>query len=190
MNAQSNTTLRGDCLQPTANSLLGKPLEFIHEDHLRERQICTMLDEIACNDVHSFESVAQVLSFLKNELPLHLQDEEEDLFPLLRRRCEREDEISKVIARLLSDHMHAAEDTPPVIAILEELVLEVRELTQGERAILKGFVSHSRRHLILENAVILPFARLRLTRRDLKTLYLRMCQRRGLDHLSGAQDAE
>lgn len=190
MNAQSNTISRGDCLKPTATTLLEKPLEFIHEDHLRERQICTMLDEIADNDVRSSDSVAQVLSFLKNELPLHLQDEEEDLFPLLRRRCERADEISKVIARLLSDHMHAADDTPPVIAILEVLVLEVRELIEDERSILTRFANHSRRHLILENAVILPFARLRLTEHDLKTLYLRMCQRRGLDRLSDAQDAE
>lgn len=181
MNAKSNTTSRGDCLKPTASTLLGKPLEFIHEDHLRERQICTMLDEIADTKTPSLESAADALCFLSNELPLHLWDEEEDLFPLLRRRCEPEDEIDKVISRLLSDHMHAEEDTPPVIAILEKLRRGTEELTMLERENLKKFAMHSRRHLILENAVILPFARLRLTQRDLEKLYLHMCQRRGLD---------
>ncbi len=190
MNAKSNTTSRGDCLKPTATLLLGKPLEFIHEDHLRERQICTMLDEIADAKTPSLESAADALSFLDNELPLHLRDEEEDLFPLLRRRCEPEDEIGKMISRLLSDHMHAVEDTPPVIAILERLGQGTDELTTHERESLKKFARHSRRHLILENAVILPFARLRLMQRDLETLCLGMCQRRGIDRLSEVQDAE
>lgn len=190
MNAKSNTLSRGDCLKPTASTLLDKPLEFIHEDHLRERQICIMLDEIADDATASLESVAEVVSFLSKELPLHLKDEEEDLFPLLQERCEPEDEISKVIVKLLSDHVHAAEDTPPVIAILERLGQGANELTTNERESLKEFAGHSRRHLILENAVILPFARLRLTERDLETLCLRMCQRRGLDRLSEVQDAE
>lgn len=184
MNAQSNTMSRGDCLKPTANSLLGKPLEFVHEDHLRERQICTMLDDIAQSATPSPEKASEALGFLTTELPLHLKDEEEDLFPLLRRSCEPEDEISKVISRLLSDHLHAAEDTPPVIAILENLVRGTYSLNEDDRAKLKAFVGQSRRHLILENAIILPFARLRLTERDLDTLHIRMCQRRGIDRLS------
>ncbi|MEP1535635.1 MAG: hemerythrin domain-containing protein [Paracoccaceae bacterium] len=184
MNAKSNTTSRGDCLKPTATALLGKPLEFINEDHMRERQICTMLDEIAGAKTPSLESATDAFRFLSKELPLHLRDEEEDLFPLLQRRCAPEDEIDKVVSRLLSDHMHAAEDTPPVITILERLGHGAGELTARERESLKAFAKHSRRHLILENAIILPFARLRLTERDLETLCLGMCQRRGIDRLS------
>ncbi len=38
---------RGDGLSPTDPRLLGNPLDFLHEDHLREREICVMLDRIA-----------------------------------------------------------------------------------------------------------------------------------------------
>lgn len=180
---------RGEYLAPTAVAMLGKPLEFIHEDHLRERQICILIDEIAQGAKPDSDAVSAVLRFLTIELPLHLMDEEEDLFPLLRRRCEPEDKIDKVIARLLKDHGHAGEDTPQAVALLEELANEARAPTQSERDMLLAYAAHSRRHLILENAIILPFARLRLSETDLETLYIRMCQRRGLDSLKEPPNA-
>lgn len=181
---------RGEYLEPTAIMLLGKPLEFIHEDHLRERQICSMLDAIAQGTSCSETEIADILGFLTTELPMHLKDEEEDLFPLLRRRCEPEDEIEKVIAKLQMDHHHAGEDTPQVVSVLEVITKSRRRLETDERKTLTAYASHSRRHLILENAIILPFARLRLTAHDLETLYVRMCQRRGIKHLNGAEDTQ
>lgn len=174
---------RGECLKPTKIALLDEPLEFIHEDHLRERQICALIDEIAHEETLDVAAVWDVHSFLNKELPLHLQDEDEDLFPLLRSRCEREDEIDKVINKLKSDHTHAEGDTPKVVAVLEGLAAQKRPPIDQERKLLLDYSSHSRRHLILENAIILPFARLRLTQKDRETLCVRMCQRRGLDSL-------
>ncbi|WP_224825946.1 hemerythrin domain-containing protein [Cognatishimia sp. MH4019] len=179
---------RGQCLEPTQASLLGEPLEFIHEDHLRERQICTLLDQIAQGETSDDAVLSSVLGFLNTELPLHLKDEEEDLFPLLRRRCEAEDEIGRVITKLHADHTHAGEDTPKVIQLLEGLRTTSRLPSWKECEVLKAFASHARRHLILENAIILPFARLRLTETDLHTLHIRMCQRRGLNNLMEAKD--
>jgi len=72
--------------------------------------------------------------FLVRELSLHLADEEEDLFPLLRRACEPEDGIGKVIERLTSDHDHAADDTPRVIADLDELLAAVGTPDEEVRA--------------------------------------------------------
>ena len=181
---------RGDCLEPTAATLLKKPLEFIHEDHLRERQICTLIDGIAQGSAPDEDTVSAILGFLTHELPLHLKDEEEDLFPLLRRRCEPEDEIEKVIAKLRSDHVHADEDTPRIAALLEGLANEARGPEPDESDMLLAYASNARRHLILENAIILPFARLRLTETDIETLYIRMCQRRGLDSLKEQRDAQ
>ena len=181
---------RGQCLAPTAVALLGTPLEFIHEDHLRERQVCALIDDIAQDTVPDNDAIFAVLSFLCNELPLHLRDEEEDLFPLLRRRCAPEDEIEKLIKKLHTDHAHADEDTPQIVAVLEELANETRAPDAHERAELLAFASHARRHLIFENAIILPFARLRLTDIDLETLRIRMCQRRGLDSQREQFDAE
>ncbi|WP_371054622.1 hemerythrin domain-containing protein [Rhodosalinus sp. K401] len=190
MNTHVRDLKRGDCLSPTAPQLLGNPLDFIHEDHLRERTICAQMDGLAGARTPDEEAAARVLGFLKKELPLHLEDEEEDLFPLLRRRCAREDEIGKVIDRLTSDHGHAGEDAPRVIVDLEALQAGQSDLTRDMRERLARFAAHARRHLVLENAIILPFARMRLTERDLETLRLRMMQRRGLDRSMEAPDAE
>jgi hypothetical protein len=38
---------RGDCLDPTAAALPNEPPAFIHKDHLREREICACLDQMA-----------------------------------------------------------------------------------------------------------------------------------------------
>ena len=183
MNIHPRDLKRGNCLNPTTPQLLGNPLDFIHEDHLRERQICTILDRIATDAVPDRDDLEHVLEYLARELSLHLADEEEDLFPLLRRACEPEDEIGRVIERLTSDHDHAAEDTPCVIADLDALLSSGGAPDKETQARLRSFAAQARRHLILENAIILPFARLRLTGRDLESLCLRMMQRRGIDRL-------
>ena len=58
--------------------------------------------------------------------------------------------------------------------------LRSEALSPDERERVVAYVGHTRNHLIFENAIILPFARLRLTDSDLHTLSLRMRQRRGL----------
>ena len=190
MNTLSHDLKRGDCHEPTDLALLGNPLDFFHEDHLREREICATLDRISAAGKPDAEDVIRALSFLREELPLHLDDEEQDLFPLLRRRCELEDDIDTAIARLTVDHRHADEDTPVVVGILSRLEAGQDSLSGNEREILVRYAAHARRHLILENAIILPFAKLRLTRSDLDTLTLRMMQRRGLDRLKETEHAE
>ena len=52
-------------------------------------------------------------------------------------------------------------------------------LDPARRKILSEFASQERRHLGLENAVILPIARLRLDADDLATLGRRLAARRG-----------
>jgi len=172
---------RGDCLKPTDPSLLNRPLDFIQEEHLREREICALLKRIANTLGPHANNARNVVVFLRDELPLHLQDEEEDLLPLLKRRCEPQDEIDKVIQRLLEDHHHAHGDTLAVITILEGVAEGTATLCDDERACLRSFSIQVHRHLILENAIILPLARLRLTESDLQSLRLRMLQRRGFD---------
>lgn len=176
---------RSDCLTPTDPALLGNPLDFIQDDHLREREICVMIDWVATADASDLDLAEHILSFLRNELPQHLADEEEDLFPLLRRRCEPDDEIDRAIRRLSTDHAHASADTPHVVTILDRLTCEGTGLSALSRKTLAQYATHSRHHLILENAIILPFARLRLINSDLDTLRLRMLQRRGLDRVMG-----
>ena len=181
--------LGGDDRKPSKAAPLDEPLDFIHEDHLREREICALLDKIAEGVATPGMIVKEAIHFLTVPLPLHLKDEEKDLFPLLRRRCAPEDNIGKIITRLLRDHEHANDDTSQIVALLETLIDRPHRLAAAETSALTGFVSHARRHLILENAIILPFARLRLTEDDLETLSLRMCQRRNIASLKEIKHA-
>jgi len=162
---------------------LGDPLEFLHRDHLREREICALLDRIATAPEVDPEAASDVLIFLREVLPFHLADEEDDLFPLLRQRCKPEDEIDEAIERLYSDHGRAAKDTPDVITILERHLPGGAGLSDTERRVLTRYATHARRHLVLENAIILPFARLRLSEQDRDALRFRMLERRGLSRL-------
>lgn len=158
--------------------MIGNPLDFIESVHREEREVCAVLDRIVVGSSTAHHDAHDVVAFLRTELPLHLEDEEEDFFPLLRARCEPEDEIEKVILRLRSDHEHAADDTPEVIAILEDMPSS--GLSQLERQQLAAYASHARRHLTAENAIILPIARARLTDNDLADMRAAMLKRRGL----------
>lgn len=153
---------------------------------MREREICVMLDRIAAAESPDRDAAAHAAGFLADELPLHFADEEEDLFPLLRQRCEPEDDIERVLARLFADHGHAGLETPGLVGLLRRVAEGEAALASEDRALLTGYATHSRRHLILENAIILPLARARLTRRDLDRMRLAMLHRRGLDRLMGA----
>ena len=169
---------------------LSSPLDIIAKDHLRERDVCAALDRIATAETPERDSLAACIRFLAQDLPLHLRDEEEDLFPLMRRRCSADDNIEAVIARLCSDHDHATIDTPRLVELLQVLQGERRSANPDEREVVRSYATHARRHLILENAIILPLAKKRLSRDDLETLRIRMLQRRGIDPMKEAPDAK
>ena len=180
---------RGSGLAPANPGLIAAPLDFISEDHLRERQICTMLDGLAAAASVDRQTALIVLRFLNEELNVHLRDEAEDLFPLLSRRCTSEDAIERAITRIRIDQDEAMRLLPGVRAALSRCLDTGSDLTDGDRAMLERFTGHVRRHLVAENAILLPIARARLTRRDLKRLSDRMRARRGLTPIAEKADA-
>jgi hemerythrin-like domain-containing protein len=175
----TNRDPNDDIARKTLGQLVD-PLEFIARDHRAERVVCDHLDRLAAGDRLRRADIESALRFLRDDLPHHLDDEELDLFPVLRRRCEADDEIDKAIARLTSDHAHAAVDTPTVIAVLDGQLRKKRPLSDTECHSLSAYAAHARRHLTLENAVVLPLARLRLSKKDQTQMAARMAQRRGL----------
>lgn len=181
MRRQTIDPSSGNSCGPGDLRFLDNPLDFIAEGHLREREICALMDRIAAQDVADEQDLIQVQVFLKEELLLHLQDEGENLFPLMLERCTPDDEIEKVITRLLAGHCHAVEDIPKIISVLEAAFDKAKPLTKVGRIALIDFAAKARRHLILENAIILPIARARLKPRDLDGLRHAMLTRRGLD---------
>lgn len=171
-NPAGKTTARGD---PGG---IDKPLERIARDHLDERVVCDHLEKLAVGEKIARADLLSALRFLREDLPLHLLDEELDLFPALRQRCEPDDEIEKAIARLTSDHARADADTPKVIAVLDAQLGRKRPLSDADRQCLTDYAAQARRHLTLENAVVLPLARLRLSQEDQARMAAGMAQRR------------
>ena len=169
---------RGDKAE---TSPLENPLDFISQDHMREREVCALIDRLVAAFPIKRADRQMVLSFLKEQLPHHLADEEIDLFPLMLKRCDPEEEIKSVIDKLEFDHAHAFADAPAIAALIAARTPDDAALSATDCAQLAEFASHARRHLILENAIILPIARARLTKDDLKTMRDHMLERRGLD---------
>ena len=186
----SETVTRGSGDKPTSPSLLANPLDFISEDHLRERQICAVIDALATADAFNRQEATAVLRFVNEELNVHLRDEAEDLFPLLARRCTEEDAIEGAIDRIRADQDEAMRLLPQLRAMLAGCLDSGEDLTTAERAVLSRFAGHVRRHLVAENAILLPIARARLTRADLRILSKHMRSRRGLPDFPETTDAE
>jgi hemerythrin-like domain-containing protein len=186
---QSHQMRRGDGLSPTDAALLSSPLEFLCQDHLRERQVCSLLDSLATALTFDPSAARNVLGFVNEELSAHLQDDAEDLFPLLSRRCTAEDGIGHAIARICTDLEEASRLLPGLRAALARCLDTGSQLSTEDRQVLTRFAGHVRRHLAAENAILMPIARARLTRRDLQMLSSHMRSRRGLAAVAEAPDA-
>ncbi len=165
-------------------ALLREPVDYIFADHFRQRTLCRVLDEIADETGWDLEKVEAANRFLGEDFALHIADEEEDLFPLLQRRTGPEEEIGDFIDQLCEDHERNGADADRIRGSLT-MVLEQGGAdlpAQDFRDLLRRFSADEKRHLIFENAIILPFARARLTADDLKNFGKRMAARRGLDY--------
>lgn len=162
-------------------ALLGEPLEWFFAEHYRHRQACKMIEEVAAAMVFDAARIAELIDFLSHDLPLHVIDEEEDFFPLLRRRCLAEDDIEAVLGMLSAEHRADVVQAGAVRGHLQACLEGQRApgLDPVQRKAMIAFAVQERRHLGLENAIVLPIARLRLTKNDLTTLGRRLAARRG-----------
>lgn len=166
---------------PTDRARFDDPLEFIAEDHLRVRAACETIDRLAGTDPPPVSDIQEVIRFLEDAFPTLLLDEDDDLYILLRRRCDAEDEIEKTLVRLKDDHATAAAAIPDLLGALKRMEFETRAATVEERADLLKFASALRKHIIVENAIVLPLARFRLTEDDRANLRSHMILRRRAD---------
>ncbi|KPP91379.1 MAG: Hemerythrin HHE cation binding domain [Rhodobacteraceae bacterium HLUCCA08] len=173
---------RPDGTSPTSPWLLRNPIDFISEDHLRLRTICARIDGLADQPTPDPDAVAALCGYLRNELPLLLADEDDALMPLVLARADPEDDLPRLAQRLDREHDEIARLAGVVAADICG-ASAVGRLSQAVRDILRELAAATRRHLILENAVLLPLARARLTQRDLDKLRDAMLRRRGLHDL-------
>lgn len=169
-------------IEPLPPELIHEPLNWLFAEHYRHRQLCQLIERVGNATVLLRDEAQEILAFLRHDMPLHVIDEEDDLFPLLRRRCQPADELDGVLGALSVEHRDDLEQSRALISGLQ------RGLADGQapghdretRALFTEFAIHERRHIALENAVVLPIARLRLTTEDLRSLSIRLAARRGV----------
>ncbi|WP_156812028.1 hemerythrin domain-containing protein [Robiginitomaculum antarcticum] len=178
MTSAANNTL----IETPSTDLLKDPLLWFFAEHHKHRQICQKLTEHAGSVVLDAGLVKEILIFLQDEMPLHIIDEEDDLFPLLRRRCEPEDRLERTLGQLSGEHAADLDIGKNVIRVLENALESGRGLgtSRESKAVIEEFCRAQRNHIALENAVVLPIARARLTKEDQKSLGKRLAARRGL----------
>ncbi len=160
------------------------PLDFIVAEHGRQDAVCDVMGRLLHNPRHGagLATIEAVRCYLIRDFPLHVADEEEDLFPLLRERCPPGDSIGEVIDLLWREH---ETDAWLRLAVIEDLALLIggRALSDPARAFgnLATFGETQRRHLAWENAIVLPRARSYLIASDHLELGRRMAKRRGIE---------
>jgi iron-sulfur cluster repair protein YtfE (RIC family) len=163
-------------------SLVARPLEWFANEHFRHRQFCGLMHELAEKLDFDPGPIAALVEFLRHELGRHLADEEQDLFPLLRKRALPEDGVDEVLDRLTAEHRGDLAHGHALRAHMERCLES--HLAPGcdpaARLALEAFATQELRHLALENAVVLPLARRRLTGGDQKRLGGRLAARHGI----------
>lgn len=175
----SDPAVAGRHIEALPVALLRRPFEYVLADHLRQRAVLAMCDELAGGAPAGRALLDEFVAFLSGDLVAHIVDEEHDLYPLLRHRAEPGDEIEHLLGRLAADH--AADERLAAVAV--ERLAEAEDgaaVPAGTAEALLAFASHLRSHLLLENAAVLPLARVRLSPRDLAGLSGRMAARRGI----------
>jgi hemerythrin-like domain-containing protein len=161
-----------------------QPLELLAACHERIEERLAILERLIPHlekrgcDAEACSAAHAVLRYFDTSGVHHHQDEDEDLFPLLRLRAAAQGrpEIAAAIEELEREHetMHAQWERlrQRLLAVTEgEPRLDLEEVTR--------FAWLYRRHMERESAAVLPFAREALDAADRAALGERMAARRG-----------
>lgn len=154
------------------------PLTVLIEDRLSCRHAMADLMSLASAPEPDRATAEAAMRFLRDEIPQQLACTKLDLFPILRQRAEPEDCVEMLFARLERDDLDAAEARNPALKILWAMSVG-RRVSAERRARLSAYAVMECKRVALENAVMLPLARVRLTTADREQLLWRMSRRRG-----------
>ena len=160
------------------------PLDVIWREHERQHLLSDWLSELA-NSLRPDPVVtetATLLSYLTQDLPLHLRDEDEDLFPMLKHRCRPEDGFGRIMAQLSYEHALDKVLVCHIVIDLKEIASETVASPNRLFISLHTFAEVQRRHLAWENGVVLPLACKRLSPKDLEEMGRNMAARRGISY--------
>jgi hemerythrin-like domain-containing protein len=149
--------------------MLRNPLEIIEHAHLAQTELCDALERIADGlpDEVDRRLCGWASACLKFDVPLHHRDEDEALFPLLRRRAWPSDGMDAILDRLTREH-DSDTDLGGELAEWLDVLAEGQRLANPEMVgyMLRGFFESYRRHIHWENTLVMPVARKRLGDED------------------------
>jgi len=164
-------------IDPSPSNMASDPLDYLMAEHLRQRQFANLLNFIA-EGVINRRTIADAIRFVENDLSEHILDEETSFFPILRPLCVEADKIDDLLGLLAEEHREDEGESEGILTILRAAGAGSAP-TEAERERLRLFADHLKRHLALENGVLLPLARARMTPEALQILSQSMLRRRG-----------
>lgn len=165
------------------DNLLREPLDYLMADHVRQRKVCDALDILATGTARddTLSMADAVVAYLSGDFLLHIQDEEIDLFPCLQAAAEGDDDVAS-LESLKRDHVADLALAKGLVADLRQMaVSDVARTSASFNRSAVAFAVTERRHLGLEDQVILPLARRRLSPTDLDRIGRAMAARRNIE---------
>lgn len=161
-----------------------EPLEMLAACHERiEAQLCTLeklVEHVATRgpDERAREAASQVMRYFDTAGTNHHRDEDEDVFPLLRRLAAERDrpEVSAVINGLEQDHSTMEAQWSRLRERLDAIAAGRDAGLDAEQV--APFAWLYRRHMEKESALVLPFARETIGETERAALGGRMAARR------------
>ena len=126
-------------LEPLPRELLRKPLDYILADHLRQRVLCILCEQLADSQDLDTGIAEEVVAYLKSDMVVHVIDEEQDLFPLIRRRAQEDDDIEQALGQLSGEHATEEDLAEAITEGLESALVTPGEILRRPAARTEGF---------------------------------------------------
>ncbi len=160
------------------------PLNMLHACHDRIMDQCTTLQKLIQHlPMHGCDTQAQqaaqaILRYFDTAGEHHHQDEEVDLFPLLR--ASQHKDAEEMIQRLLDDHKQ-------IDALWLRLRPQLQAIAEGksdtlERMLIADLSLAYGKHIMFENTRLLPLSSQVLNAEQMLAMGKNMAKRRGVDY--------
>ena len=149
---EANSHRQGLIIEDLSATLLEQPLEYISADHTRQRFVCAALTRFAEAGHVDCADAEAASTFLCRDLRLHHCDEDEDLFPKLRKRAHANDKLEELLSGLSQDHVQSMADVETITQVLAGGTAAGQiEIAPAERDVMLDFAKRERGHLAIEN---------------------------------------
>jgi len=167
------------------DNLLREPLAFLTADHMRQYKMCNAIDTIHLADGKAWPPALaeSIFHYLSEDFALHILDEENDLYPALR--AMPGDDLDDLIDALIRNHAIERSMAADVIALLKRRLSDQGGDASNVAPFLRPlvvFTDSLRRHLAIEDQMLMPLARKRLSESDLNRIGRAMARRRNIDY--------